>query len=1148
MILLCRTTPCRLAHEKHYYNNELIEYCTDNGIDVPETHEFMNSNLQFLRNDNVKWSNSRPFLPLTLNWELAKRAYTSIWEPVFADCDPISLEDSVQIAEKKSNSGLRFIEQFGCATKGEVYEKHLALIKSDITKISNGEDVQMALTMASKLEMRPIEKFIDPDLEKRKQRSFTMTDALHYIVGIMLFETQNAKINKQWDDPSSMVAAGMTMFHGGWDIVARNLLGNADFRKQLFCCKDVSAMEASVVVQFQEVMYSVRRTSFNTARRYPHLPKWERSLNYKKLFDWWFFCLLYAPTIDFDGFVWIRCGMNPSGQNLTLYDNIQCLILVYLYALSFSVVSVPALISEYRNSRVKLMGDDSIYPVNSKLLELDRHALQIGFVMTDEIPEPVILLKTKFCGFRFRYDYERNQFTYECDFDKVLSSVLKHMVKNSWRFTFVKLCAARLLTYCNKHQFDIINRLTSRVYDKYGPLMAAETQHDKILSLHACLSQYLSENELGSIVYGTENSTFGSKLNHDAKSVLFGATLVCNQCKMPTAIKRNNVKKALANAKRSIANKVVSAERKLVAKATGLRGSGRYRTKGFFDDVGNAVSSAANFISKPFRDNKSSGLVNSVARGAADKLVNSVLPGLGKYAGNAASWLTNLVGFGKYGVKRNTLMRGDTSSGFLTQPMPTFGGNSSQRRIKACVYIEDVLSATGFNPTSYYLNPQNGSFGQWIIPQALGYEKWALHGCIFYYKECSATAWSGTTPGLGTVTIASEYDCNNSFHTQADMDQATFSVKAVPYQNAAHPVECDRRTASNTIMYMTTAVNPLALEGLSPGVSCHEYFHCNTTVATNGNPSSGPKIGELWCDFDLEFFNPKITQAGVIANYQHVFGNMNHANTVVFTGNTSVGYTMSVTDAANILNIGNSTTSPAPGNFHYQLRQFSTNGSWGTPTYSQAPTLIGASAFTADLHYNGGAGVSDYTQGFSPSSSPPYGDSSGTVTITNSGVVGSGVSLALLDPGATYTTYWDLKITWQNTTVSSARQVMNDRVAELESKLAELYERLSDKVARDERLETLASKVQTIEREDEAAGAAAGVAPIHLTCDEDHDDHDWQPTLERAPIVHVDTPCVSENPRSRGFEFVSRVTETLGISAPLQPSDKKISSRSQSNK
>lgn len=479
-------------------NAELAEFASLQGFEVPKDYKYMPVTLDFLVNDNVKWHVPHIFEPDKYAWHMVEDEFMLDRNIKWANCKPLSFEAAVQRAEKDSSPGYIFKKHFKCMTKKQVFTNHSQYLIDKIQEISEGKDVPMIWEHGPKCEMRPIDKFTNPDISKRKQRTFMIADTLHYIVGLILYAEQNDVDNLDWDSNQSWSAAGMSIYYGGWDTLARILLsGGSKFK-----CKDVSAMEASVRTPFQTLIYRARNYNY-LHRHYQVGEPWQHKINYVKLATWWVKVLMYGPTIDVNGHVWMRFGMNPSGQLNTLMDNIHALRMVFTYHLAKKCDSVVQLKQLANSLIVKLMGDDSIFPDNPKWDGLDSSAAEIGFTMTDEIAGSVHLREAKFCGFGWTYNVEYGMWQYRADTKKVLSRVYGFRKKNSWRYTLANLYAAKMLLFGTKH-FHEINSLISYITVHHMADMYSEKNYESEIPISALFTQDKTEDQIAQLIFNVE--------------------------------------------------------------------------------------------------------------------------------------------------------------------------------------------------------------------------------------------------------------------------------------------------------------------------------------------------------------------------------------------------------------------------------------------------------------------------------------------------------------------------------------------------------------------------------------------------------------------------------------------------------------------
>jgi len=336
-----------------------------------------------------------------------------------------------------------------------------------------------------------------------------MSGMMHHVIGLILFYEQNQRRLATVEQRDSWSAAGSSLFKGGWDMLAHKLLSQGINR---FRCKDVSAMESSVVSDIQKVIYKSREVSYRDGMTWPTDPDFDEPLNYRNLFRWWLQNTIYSTVVDFEGKVWLKFGQNASGQYLTLFDNIDAMELVFSYHLAKKCYPEQHEYEAFVAKKVLLlMGDDSIFPDEKCWEGLDDSASECGFVMTDEVPEPVPLTDAKFCGFSW-IKAKYGMYVYSANVDKLMANIFFHMKQQSNRLAYAKACAARVLLYpLQNRDFQIVNMMLGHMRTQLHTEMRGEYQMDNIITYEGAMAQYKTDQEIEQLIYGVEGSVRASK-------------------------------------------------------------------------------------------------------------------------------------------------------------------------------------------------------------------------------------------------------------------------------------------------------------------------------------------------------------------------------------------------------------------------------------------------------------------------------------------------------------------------------------------------------------------------------------------------------------------------------------------------------------
>jgi len=364
---------------------------------VPEQHMIASISRERLYNDFKKFELVHVWYPIHDNFERTCMAFTSIFSPLLCNSKILSYEEAVSRAERSTSPGYLY-KKMGYRTKGEVFDKYGIELRRKVDNVFLGVNEKTIYETAPKVEVRPLDKLFNDDLDKRKQRTFMVADTLNYIIALMLYSDFNDKFHKQGNDDRHWSSIGSSIFYGGWNRVAMKMA-----RKQKVSrlediavrCFDVSHMEACHVPPFQEFLYNWKHTCINGGE-------------FAK--NWFQHHKMYGLLIDVFGFLCMKVGINPSGCLNTLDDNTFLMIFNKLYNISFHYPTVQSMIEKYFDLAVECMGDDSICeedPLWDTYIDNSKH---LGITITYEIDPPTSIFQAKFLNFGFSYDLARSVF------------------------------------------------------------------------------------------------------------------------------------------------------------------------------------------------------------------------------------------------------------------------------------------------------------------------------------------------------------------------------------------------------------------------------------------------------------------------------------------------------------------------------------------------------------------------------------------------------------------------------------------------------------------------------------------------------------------------------------------------------------------
>lgn len=229
-------------------------------------------------------------------------------------------------------------------------------------------------------------------------------------------------------------------------------------------------------------------------------------------------------------------------------------------------------------------------------------------------------------------------------------------------------------------------------------------------------------------------------------------------------------------------------------------------------------------------------------------LASTVLGYAGERIGNTVG---KYMGWGGYTVKKNTISEGT---------MPPYMHNSG-KTVRHChrEYLGDIITdavAGAFKLQSFQVNAANAQSCPWFWRIAANFQKYRIHGAVFDFESASGDALTAGNTALGTVIMASNYNCaDDNFQTRFDMENTQYTVSAKPSQSFTHIIECDPAMQTQNSLY--TAINGIP----SGNTSDNECNWVNFQIATVGMQAASVNIGSLYFKFDIELLQPVSTSA-----------------------------------------------------------------------------------------------------------------------------------------------------------------------------------------------------------------------------------------------------------------------------------------------
>jgi len=295
------------------------------------------------------------------------------------------------------------------------------------------------------------------------------------------------------------------------------------------------------------------------------------------------------------------------------------------------------------------------------------------------------------------------------------------------------------------------------------------------------------------------------------------------------------------------------------------------------------------------------------------------------------------------------------------------------------------------------------------------------------------------------------------------MEIVEFSSSAMSNVCQIHPIECDPKQNELAEHYIQYGATTIADFPDDPRFGCMGNFQ----IATNGMPTTGEAVGELWVTYDVELRKPQLSSTTVSTAEYHLGGALDATSTTfVATKETWSGFP-TVPGGAVPFTYHFTGSTPTSTAIHIVCKEgatgsymFSLNGAGSGFDVASPPITPGPGVLATNIFATNAEESAAYV-GYASSSGSQCLVAALTFTAAD-----QEVALGMATGEAGTISYWDLVITKYNPGLATARP---RALTSLDKKLAERDERL-------ERLEKLLLGKQ--KQEEWEAGAAAAALPV----------------------------------------------------------------------
>lgn len=243
--------------------------------------------------------------------------------------------------------------------------------------------------------------------------------------------------------------------------------------------------------------------------------------------------------------------------------------------------------------------------------------------------------------------------------------------------------------------------------------------------------------------------------------------------------------------------------------------------------------------------------------GESDYSLGSAGSQLGGWLGHGAQKvIKSIFGFGDYGIEANTCLMGGMSPPEIVNTVKREGVILRHRE-----YICDITATTAFTNQTFDINPGLYASFPWLSQVAKAFELYRLRGLVYEFKSTSSdTFLSGASSGtaLGTVIMATQYNSLNPGFTNAlQMENHEFANAAKPSVDFYHPVECKKSLIPASELYIRDGAVP-------SGGDIRLFDLGQFNIATTGMQSNAGVLGQLWCTYEVEFYQHAFTAPATI--------------------------------------------------------------------------------------------------------------------------------------------------------------------------------------------------------------------------------------------------------------------------------------------
>jgi len=210
--------------------------------------------------------------------------------------------------------------------------------------------------------------------------------------------------------------------------------------------------------------------------------------------------------------------------------------------------------------------------------------------------------------------------------------------------------------------------------------------------------------------------------------------------------------------------------------------------------------------------------------------------------------LSRFLGSGDYTVSSNSIV---SSSLKGSSTIPNMHRTDQTITVRHREFLSVVKSSTSYTVSnSYEINPGLSKTFPWLSTLASSFQEYTIKGLVYHYIPTSGMIAGTTNTSLGSVMIQTAYRASDTAPTtKYELLNEYWANECMPSEAMVHPLECKKSETVLGMRYIRTG-------SVTDDVMFYDYG--KTTIATQGQQTTGQTIGDLWVTYEVELKKPRM--------------------------------------------------------------------------------------------------------------------------------------------------------------------------------------------------------------------------------------------------------------------------------------------------